>query len=52
MNAILGLDRLPTGIVPLTTVITTVSYGTTEKVALKYQERRLDTEIPLSELPQ
>ncbi|KAJ0344167.1 hypothetical protein COL154_014029, partial [Colletotrichum chrysophilum] len=26
MNAILGVDRLPTGIVPLTSVITTVSY--------------------------
>lgn len=52
MNAILGMDRLPTGIVPLTSVITTVSYGTTEKVILKYQQRRLDSEIPLAELPQ
>lgn len=52
MNAILGMDRLPTGIVPLTSVITTVSYGTTERVTLKYQERRLDTEISLKELTQ
>jgi len=52
MNAILGMDRLPTGIVPLTSVITTVSYGTTESVTIKYQERRLDTEISLNELPQ
>ncbi|WP_373852183.1 dynamin family protein [Bradyrhizobium sp.] len=52
MNAILGMDRLPTGIVPLTSVITTVSYGTTERVTIKYQERRLDTEISLKELPQ
>lgn len=52
MNAILGMDRLPTGIVPLTSVITTVSYGTTESVTIKYQERRLDTEISLEELPQ
>jgi small GTP-binding protein len=50
MNAILGMDRLPTGIVPLTSVITTVSYGTTEQVTLKYQERRLDSEIKLEEL--
>ena len=28
MNAVMGTDRLPTGIVPLTSVITTVSYGT------------------------
>lgn len=52
MNAILGVDRLPTGIVPLTSVITTVSYGTTEKVILRYQQRRLDSEISLRELPQ
>jgi small GTP-binding protein len=52
MNAIIGMDRLPTGIVPLTSVITTISYGSTEKVTLTYQQRRLDTEIPLRELPQ
>lgn len=52
MNAILGTDRLPTGIVPLTSVITTVSYGTVEKVTLKYKQRRLDSEITLAELPQ
>ena len=40
MNAILGTDRLPTGIVPLTSVITTVSYGTTELVTLTYRESR------------
>ena len=52
MNAILGTDRLPMGIVPLTSVITTVSYGTVEKVTLKYKQRRLDSEITLGELPQ
>ena len=52
MNAILGMDRLPTGIVPLTSVITTVSYGTSEKVTLKYQQGRIDSEIKLEELPQ
>lgn len=51
LNAILGADRLPTGIVPLTSVITAVSYGTTEKVTLKYRQRRLDSEIGLEELP-
>jgi small GTP-binding protein len=50
MNAILGLDRLPTGIVPLTSVITTVSYGTAEKVTIKYRQRRLDSEISLRQL--
>ncbi len=52
MNAILGMDRLPTGIVPLTSVITTVSYGTAERVTLRYHGRHLDTEIALGELPQ
>jgi small GTP-binding protein len=52
MNALLGSDRLPTGIVPLTSVITTVSYGSKEKVTLKYRERRLDNEIALNKLPQ
>jgi len=32
MNAVLGMDRLPTGIVPLTSVITYVRYGTSERV--------------------
>ena len=32
VNAILGMDRLPTGIVPLTSVITSVSYGSVERV--------------------
>jgi small GTP-binding protein len=52
MNAILGSDRLPTGIVPLTSVITTVRYGSKERVILKYDHRSLDTEIPIESLPQ
>jgi len=51
MNAILGTDRLPTGIVPLTSVITTVGYGSKERVVLKYRNRILDTEIPIEALP-
>jgi small GTP-binding protein len=52
MNAILGSDRLPTGIAPLTSVITTVTYGSKEQVVLKYDNRLLDSEIPISALPQ
>jgi small GTP-binding protein len=52
MNAILATDRLPTGIVPLTSVITTVGYGSKERVVLKYQNRMLDQEIPIESLPQ
>jgi GTP-binding protein EngB required for normal cell division len=52
MNAILRTDRLPIGIVPLTSVITTVGYGSKEQVVLKYDNRILDHEIPIEALPQ
>jgi len=52
MNAILATDRLPTGIVPLTSVITSVGYGSKERVLLKYENRLLDCEIPIEALPQ
>jgi len=52
MNAILGVDRLPTGVVPLTSVITTVGYGSKERVVLKFRSRALDMEIPIEDLPQ
>jgi ribosome biogenesis GTPase A len=51
MNAIMGTDRLPTGIVPLTSVITTVAYGSTERVGLHYDGRILTSEIPIADLP-
>lgn len=50
MNAILGTDRLPTGILPLTSVITTVGYGSSEKVVLSFEERILTHEISIDEL--
>jgi GTP-binding protein EngB required for normal cell division len=52
MNAIMGSDRLPVGIVPLTSVITTVSYGTTEQVVLKYRNSLLNQQAPIDALPQ
>lgn len=50
MNALLGTDRLPTGIVPLTSVVTTVTYGSHEKVTLKYRQKHLDIEIAMEDL--
>lgn len=50
MNAILGMDRLPTGILPLTSVITQVSYGSEEKVVLHYYGTSLFMDIPLDKL--
>jgi small GTP-binding protein len=51
MNALLGCDRLPTGILPLTSVITTVVYGSAERVMIKFQDSLLDSEIPIDALP-
>jgi small GTP-binding protein len=52
MNALLGTDRLPTGIVPLTSVITTVAYGSAERAILRFERRFMDQEISLDALPQ
>jgi small GTP-binding protein len=51
MNAILATDRLPTGIVPLTSVITAVAYGSKERVVLQYDERIFTEEVPIESLP-
>jgi GTP-binding protein EngB required for normal cell division len=48
MNALLGSDRLPVGILPLTSVITTVAYGSSELAVIHYLDRRLPDEVPLT----
>lgn len=50
-NAILGMDRLPTGVVPLTSVITSVAYGSAERVVLRYARSYMDAEVSLDSLP-
>jgi GTP-binding protein EngB required for normal cell division len=50
MNAILGGDYLPTGIVPLTSVITTVRYGSRPQVVLHFRDSGLNREVPLSQM--
>jgi len=50
MNAMLGTERLPMGVVPITSVITTVQYGTDERAIIEYAERRLPSHIKLEEL--
>lgn len=52
MNAVLGSDRLPIGIVPLTSVITTVAYGSKERLTVRYEGDRLPSEIALEALPE
>lgn len=50
INAILGTSHLPTGILPLTSVITTVRYGSRTQVVLNFNDSRLRQEIPLAHL--
>lgn len=51
MNALLATDRLPTGIVPLTSVITAVAYGTRPEAFVRFQgNRQLASRIALAEL--
>ena len=51
MNAVLGHDWLPTGLVPLTSVITTVTYGSKPQVILEYQDRGYDRRSNLPRFP-
>ncbi|MGH9716191.1 MAG: dynamin family protein [Candidatus Acidiferrales bacterium] len=50
MNAMLGMDRLPTGVVPVTSVITAVSYNSRERVVMYFENSTLTHEVPLSAL--
>ncbi len=50
MNALLGIDRLPTGVVPVTSVITAVSYNSRERVLMHFEGSNLTHEISLSEI--
>ena len=50
MNAMLGSSHLPVDIVPLTSVITTVSYATTEGVVLRFHRSSLTSDVALGDL--
>jgi GTPase SAR1 family protein len=50
MNAILGKDYLPSGIVPVTSAVTAVSYGSRERVVLRTAGSNLTSEIGIGEL--
>ncbi len=51
MNALLGTDRLPVGTVPVTSAITTVLYGSTESVVVRYEKGGPPREVSLAALP-
>ena len=52
INSVLGHPYLPTGILPLTSVITTVRYGSRAQVLLNFRNAGLPREVPLSQLPE
>ncbi|GAP06022.1 dynamin family [Anaerolinea thermolimosa] len=52
MNAIIGRDLLPTGLLPLTSAITTLCFGPQEKVYIKRSDWVFEQEINFSELPE
>lgn len=51
MNALLETERLPMGLVPLTSVITTVAYGSTERAFIEHEGWAMPAEITLDEIP-
>jgi predicted GTPase len=50
MNAILGRNLLPTGLLPLTSAITTLCYGSKERVMLNRKGFAWEQEVPLAQL--
>lgn len=50
MNAVLGCNLLPTGLLPLTSAITTLCYGPTERVVLSRKGWAWEQEVQLAQL--
>jgi GTP-binding protein EngB required for normal cell division len=51
MNAIIGRELLPTGVLPLTSAITILKYGPTEKLVINREDSGFPQELPVSSLP-
>lgn len=50
VNALLGANVLPTGVIPLTSITTVILYGETPHISVLYLDGRRD-ELEISELP-
>jgi hypothetical protein len=50
MNAVLGCERLPVGVLPQTSVITTVCYGSREHLLIRRKGWSVPEEPPIAEL--
>jgi GTPase SAR1 family protein len=51
MNAVMGTARLPTGVLPLTSVITAVAYGEREEAFIRRNGWSLPQRIEIADLP-
>jgi small GTP-binding protein len=51
LNSLLGESILPTGVLPLTSVVTEIRYGSTPKASVRYQSGNLE-EIALFDIPE
>lgn len=50
MNAIIGEEILPTGVLPLTSAITILKYGPTQKLIVNRENSLFPSQVPVSEL--
>lgn len=50
MNAVIGRELLPTGVLPLTSAITVLKYGPTEKLVVNRIDAIFPDELPISSL--
>lgn len=50
MNAIIGRELLPTGVLPLTSAITVLKYGSAERLVIHRENWNLPEELPVSAL--
>lgn len=51
MNAIIGREILPTGVLPLTSAITVLRYGPKERLIVDKENALYPSELPIAELP-
>jgi predicted GTPase len=51
MNAVIGRELLPTGVLPLTSAITILKYGETERLMVSHTYSLLPEELPVADLP-
>lgn len=50
MNAIIGCELLPTGVLPLTSAVTVLKYGATERLVVRREKSLFPDELPVSAL--